>query len=140
MMKRIGFAVLAVLMSAGVAGAHEATPISVEAMPPSVVATAPQAGDMDVDPALEAITVTFSKDMQTENMWSVCAISEETFPETGEGVHYLDDNRTCVVPVTLEPEKSYALWFNTGEYDSFRDTGNNPAVPYLLVFRTGKAR
>ena len=28
------------------------------------------------------------------------------------------------------------LWFNQGRFNSFRDTDNNPAVPYLLVFQT----
>jgi len=52
----------------------------------------------------------------------------------------LNDKRTCVVPVELEPEKTYVLWFNLDKFDSFRDIDNNPAVPYLLVFRTGKAK
>jgi RNA polymerase sigma-70 factor (ECF subfamily) len=36
----------------------------------------------------------------------------------------------------LEPGKTYVLWFNQGRFNSFRDTDNNPAVPYLLVFQT----
>jgi hypothetical protein len=109
-------------------------------MPPSVIKTVPQAGGTEVDPSLKEITVTFSKDMLTDRMWAVCQISKETFPKTGKNIHYLKDKRTCVVPVTLEPEKTYVLWFNRGKFDSFRDTKNNPAVPYLLVFRTGKAK
>jgi hypothetical protein len=38
--------------------------------------------------------------------------------------------------VKLEPGKTYVLWFNRGQFNSFRDTDNNPAVPYLLVFQT----
>jgi len=30
----------------------------------------------------------------------------------------------------------YVLWFNRARFNSFRDTDNNPAVPYLLVFQT----
>ena len=29
-----------------------------------------------------------------------------------------------------------SVWFNQGRFNSFRDTDNNPAVPYLLVFQT----
>ena len=139
-MRYIGMSVLAAIFVAGVAEAQEKTEISVQSMPPSVIKTVPQAGGTEVDPSLKEITVTFSKDMLTDRMWAVCQISKETFPKTGKNIHYLKDKRTCVVPVTLEPEKTYVLWFNRGKFDSFRDTKNNPAVPYLLVFRTGKAK
>ena len=140
MIRHIGISMLVVLLVAGVAGAQGKTEISVVTMPPSVVKTVPQAGDTEVDPSLKEITVIFSKDMLTDRMWAVCQISKETFPKTGKNIHYLKDKRTCVIPVTLEPEKTYVLWFNRGKFNSFRDTKNNPAVPYLLVFRTGKAK
>jgi Big-like domain-containing protein len=110
---------------------------SVKSMAPSVVKTVPQAGDTNVDPALTEIRVTFSKDMITDRMWSVCQISKETFPQVGD-IHYQSDKRTCVVPVKLEPGKTYVLWFNRGQFNSFRDTRNNPAIPYMLVFETRK--
>lgn len=128
------------LRNTSVAGAQDKADITVKTMSPSVVKTVPQAGDTEVDPSLKEITVTFSKDMLTDRMWAVCQISKETFPKTGNNIHYLQDKRTCVVPVELEPEKTYALWFNQGRFNSFRDTENNPAVPYLLVFRTGKGK
>ncbi|HWH67872.1 MAG TPA: Ig-like domain-containing protein [Candidatus Sulfotelmatobacter sp.] len=118
--------------------AQETKTVSVRAMPPSVVKTVPQAGDTAVDPNLKEISVTFSKDMLTDRMWAVCQISKETYPETNGEVHYQADKRTCVVPVKLEPGKTYVLWFNRGQFNSFRDTANNPAVPYLLVFQTKK--
>jgi len=111
---------------------------SVKSLPPSVVKTMPQCGATDVDPALKDITVTFSKDMITERMWSVCQVSKETFPETPGQIHYQADKRTCVVPVKLEPGKTYVLWFNRAQFNSFRDTQNNPSVPYQLVFETRK--
>ncbi|HQL78393.1 MAG TPA: Ig-like domain-containing protein [Verrucomicrobiota bacterium] len=112
--------------------------VSVKSMPPSVVKTVPPSGDTAVDAALGAISVTFSKDMKTDRMWSFCQISNETFPQKAGEVHYLSDKRTCVMPVKLEPGKTYVIWINRGQYNSFRDTANNPAVPYLLVFETKK--
>ncbi|MBE0540322.1 MAG: Ig-like domain-containing protein [Verrucomicrobia bacterium] len=126
------------LLFAGVASAQTNKMVTVKTMPPSVLKTVPQAGDTTVGPALKEITVTFSKDMKTNRMWAVCQISKETFPETAGQIHYLSDQRTCVVPVKLEPGKTYVLWFNHGQFNSFRDTENNPAVPYQLVFATRK--
>ena len=51
-------------------------------------------------------------------------------------VHFMKDGRTCVLPVKLEPGKTYAMWINSQKHNAFRDTGNNSAVPYLLVFET----
>jgi len=111
---------------------------SVEAMPPSVVSTIPQSGDTAVDPGLKEIRVTFSKDMITEQMWSVCQISDDSFPEFDGDIRYLGDKRSCVIPVKLEPGKTYVLWFNMTQFTNFHDTGNRPAIPYQLVFETRK--
>jgi RNA polymerase sigma-70 factor (ECF subfamily) len=141
-MKTITTLIIAASLIALTAAAQTAAPaakeITLKTMPPSVVKTSPQAGDTAVDPALKEISVTFSKDMKTNRMWAVCQISKETFPETAGQIHYLSDQRTCVVPVKLEPGKTYVLWFNRGQFNSFRDTENNPAVPYQLVFATRK--
>ena len=115
-----------------------ATEPSVESMPPSVVKTVPQAGETDVDPSLRRISVTFSKDMMTNGMWSWCRESVETFPEAeADHVRYLADRRTCVLPVRLAPNRTYAIWINSTTLQRFRDMTGLPAVPYLLVFRTG---
>ena len=129
-------ATLALLITTSHAPAQ--TPeISVKAQPASVVKTVPASGDTGVDPALKEISVTFSKDMKTNRMWSICQISKESFPETAGQIHY-KDNRTCVMPVKLEPGKTYVLWFNRAQFNSFKDTENHPTVPYLLVFETRK--
>jgi len=127
--------VLIAAVAAVAAGAEEEH-VTVKSMPPSVVKTIPQAGDTAVDPATKEIRVTFSKDMLTDRMWAVVQTSKTTFPTIDGKIHYLDDKRTCVIPVKLEPGKTYVLWFNRGQFNSFRDTDNNPAVPYLLVFQT----
>ncbi len=136
-MRSTSFCLLAfcVAFSAGLAHGQ----FTVEELPPSVVKTIPQAGDLTVDPSLDKISVTFSKDMMTDRMWSFVQVSKEHFPEvreTAKGIHYLDDKRTCIVPVELQPNQTYVLWINRGKFNSFRDTENHPSVPYLLVFRT----
>ena len=135
-MERVSMLVLAGILVAGIATAREATEVSVKTMPPVVVKTVPQAGTTDVDPAITEIRVTFSKDMMTQQMWSWVKISDETFPKITGEVRYLEDKRTCVAPVELEPGKTYVIWFNSSKFNAFRDEDNNPAIPYLLVFQT----
>ena len=112
--------------------------ISVETMPPSVIKTVPQAGDTMVDPSLKEISVTFSKDMKTNNQWSWIHYTLETFPEIDKNnIRYLD-KRTCVLPVKLKPGKTYVIRVNTQQYNYFKDKNGKSAIPYLLVFQTRK--
>jgi hypothetical protein len=139
MIKIIGMLMLMAVLVVGVAGAQGMEEMTVKTMPPSVVKTVPQAGDTEVDPSLKEITVTFSKEMMTKEMWSWCSQSPETFPEIEKTkIRYLEDKRSCVLPVKLKAGKTYVIWINTQKFNHFRDTENNPAVPYLLVFQTAR--
>lgn len=102
-----------------------------------VVKTVPEAGTADVDPKLTEIKVTFSKDMQ-DGAWSWVIHSKESFPKMDGKPKYLADKRTCVLPVKLEPGKTYALWLNSAKFSDFKDPEGRAAVPYLLVFKTRK--
>ncbi|MBN1671074.1 MAG: Ig-like domain-containing protein [Kiritimatiellae bacterium] len=136
-MRRMMVMAVAAIAAGNLVFAAEPAAVSVATMPPSVVKTVPQAGDTAVDPALTEVHATFSKDMLTREMWSWCFDSRETFPEIDASkIHYLKDKRTCVLPVKLEPGKTYVIWINSQKFNSFRDTGQRPAVPYLLVFQT----
>ena len=118
------------------AGAAHAQQISLESAPPVVVRTIPVAGATDVDPAVTELRVTFSKAMQ-DGSWSWSTWGEENFPETTGSPKYLADNRTCVLPVKLQPDKFYAIWLNSEKFKNFKDTSGRSAVPYLLTFFTG---
>ena len=118
-------------------GAWAAGP-SIEAFPPAVVRTLPMSGAVAVDPSTREIRVTFSKEMLTHEMWSFVYANPAAFPKISGPIHYLADKRTCVLPVTLEPGKTYGMWINSQEHNSFRDLYQHPAIPYLLVFETSK--
>ena len=110
--------------------------ISVADAPPVIVSTTPQAGAADVDAAATTeIKVTFSKEMETGG-FSWVTYGKDTFPKTTGKAHFLDDKRTCVLPVKLEPGHPYVMWLNQGQFKGFSDTDGNKAVPYLLVFET----
>ena len=110
--------------------------ISVATLPPSVVNTVPECGDIAVDAAeTKQISVKFSKDMM-QGSWSWVLLSGETFPKILGEPKYLPDRRTCVVNVELQPGRTYIIWLNSDKIGSFKDVNGNSAVPYLLVFKT----
>ena len=111
--------------------------VTLESVPPVVTKTVPEAGADEVDPSLSEIKVTFSKNMQDGN-WSWAKLSTESFPKVLGKPTYLAHNRTCVLPVKLEPGKTYAIWVNSQKFGDFKDTEGRAAVPYLLVFKTKK--
>ena len=127
----VGLTVI-VLQTSAMAGSA-----SVEGFPPVVLRTFPTSGDQSVDPSIREIRVTFSKEMMTHEMWSFVYAAPAPFPKITGQIHYLQDKRTCVLPVSLEPAKTYGIWINSQEHTAFRDTYQHPAVPYLLVFKTG---
>ncbi len=137
-MRTVTLIILASMFAIGTGLARAEEEISLKALPPVVVKTFPQAGDTAVDPSIKEIRVTFSKDMMTQQMWSWVMISKDSFPPIAGQVRYLNDKRTCVAPVKLKAGKTYAIWFNSKNYNAFRDRDNNPAIPYLLVFKTAE--
>lgn len=131
---------LAMLGATRCCGSEPAEEVSLAALPPSVVSTVPQCGDDAVSSTLNEVSVTFSKDMKVAgHCWSWCGVRDDTFPALAGATRFLADQRTCVLTVALQPEKTYAIWINTEEYHSFQDPDGHTAVPYLLVFRTAAA-
>lgn len=106
-------------------------------LPPVVVKTVPQAGDLEVDPTTTEIRVAFSKRMQ-DGSWSWSTVSEETNPDITGKPRYLADGKTCLLPVKLEPGRTYGFWLNSAKFGNFKDRRGRSAVPYLLVFQTAR--
>jgi hypothetical protein len=113
--------------------------ITIDKLPPSVIKTVPQSGDINVDPKLNELSIVFSKDM-FDQAWSLVSVSEESFPKLLGSPQYNKDKRTCVVKMALEPDRTYAIWVNSESHGNFKDSNQIPAVPYLVVFRTAKSK
>lgn len=103
---------------------------------PVVAGTDPKAGASDVPADLSEIRITFSREM-SDGAWSF--VNDDKFPppiDAGRRPHFEPDHRTISLPVKLEPGKTYGVWINSEQHQSFRDVEGRPAVPFLLVFRT----
>jgi RNA polymerase sigma-70 factor (ECF subfamily) len=130
------FAVALTLLACPVVSAQEQK-YTVASFPPVVVKTEPQSGDARVDASTAEIRVTFSRRMMDKS-WSWSTATDQTNPETTGAPRYLADGKTCVLPVKLEPGRTYAFWINSQNFGNFKDRQGRAAVPYLLVFQTKK--
>ena len=95
---------------------------------PVVVDSVPAPRAEDVDPALDRIEVTFSKDMSA--LTGFASDGPRSFPRVGAAA--FADLRTATLEVVLEPSATYAVWITS----DFVDVDGNPAAPWLLTFRT----
>jgi RNA polymerase sigma-70 factor (ECF subfamily) len=100
-----------------------------------VVKTVPEAGSKEVAPGTVEIRVSFSKEMKDQS-WSWSSAWDDSMPKAVGKPRYEADGRTCVLKVTLEPNKTYGYWLNSQRFHGFQDKQGRPALPYLLTFRT----
>ena len=107
--------------------------------PAVVVKTEPAAGSEGVDPGTKEIRITFSKTM-ADKTWSWATDTDKGAILPGGNIRYDKDKKTCIMDVKLKPETTYATWINAGKFQNFKDADGTPSVPYLLVFRTSKAK
>jgi len=134
-MRWLNRAILAGLFLSTTVLVASAEELTVANAPPVVVSTEPRAGQTDVAPGTNEIRVTFSRPMR-DGSWSWVKLSDTSFPKTTGNPRFLDNQRTCVLPVSLQPGKTYAMWLNRPPYENFQDQDGHKAVPYLLVFET----
>ena len=124
---------LTVLITNGILGTA-ATPTPTIVAAPSVVATTPENGAADVDPALAEIVIVFSQPMKQDS-WSFVVTDSGETPDLA-GDPYFRDEQTCVLPVRLEPGKTYSIGFNDTESRNFVAESAIAAEPYVLTFST----
>ena len=130
MLRAAGLVLLVLLGSPAIA-----EEVTLGSVPPVVVQTFPAAGSAEVDPLLKEIRVTFSKPMR-DGSWTWAMIDQKHFPRLAGDPKFSGDKLTCLLPVDLEPGRTYAIWVNSEKLRNFADSEGRAAVPYLLVFRT----
>ncbi len=103
---------------------------------PRVVEMFPVNGDMDVNPSITQMRVTFDQDMGPGYSW---VGSGSRFPKTS-GEPYWLNSRTCAVAVALAADSDYELWINSDRFTKFASVSGTPAKWIHWQFRTGRAR
>ncbi len=102
--------------------------------PPKVIRAVPDNGQIDVDPNLREIRVTFDQDMSRGGFSWVGG--GPSYPKTRGKPRWVNP-RTCVLPVTLEPNHNYWLSINNNKFKKFRSRRGVSAKPYPISFTTG---
>ena len=106
---------------------------SADAAPPRVISMQPDHGDINVDPAITHIRVTFDQDM-SPNGRSICG-GGSTFPELS-GQPVWESPRVIAIPVKLKPGAVYSMSMNCPAGQNFRSASGEPAESSPLSFRT----
>ncbi|MEQ8770428.1 MAG: S41 family peptidase [Phycisphaerales bacterium] len=106
------------------------------AAPPGVVEAIPDNGDVNVDPNLSEIRITFDQRMDTRGRSIVGG--GESFPEIAGEIRWVG-GKTIVIPVKLKPDHEYWLSINNQQYRNFANVRGESAAPYPIRFVTGGA-
>jgi beta-lactamase regulating signal transducer with metallopeptidase domain len=105
---------------------------------PRIVEMEPENGATDVDPNLKALRVTFDRPMAGGFSWTG---GGEQFPKipAGKKPRWSADQKTCTLPVELQPGKAYRLGLNSPSFKNFASAKGVPLDPVVYEFRTSPA-
>jgi len=107
-----------------------------QATVPVVVKIDPTNGATDVYAAtVKELRVTFDIDMNTAGYsWTG---GGEMFPKIpANSTPTWIDKRTCILPVELEPGKTYRFGINSPSFQNFKSEAGVPVVPVVYTFST----
>jgi hypothetical protein len=111
-------------------------PTNAPAAAPKVVITSPDNGEIDVSPDIKEIRIEFDQPMNPGGRSIVGG--GETFPKFAGDPKWLDQ-KTFIIPVTLQPAHQYQLSFNNDTFKNFTSKTGQPAEMYPLRFKTRAA-
>jgi hypothetical protein len=102
---------------------------------PQIVGLVPKNGTTDVDPKLNEIQVTFNVEMGGGFSWTGGGSDFPKIPE-GKKPSWSADHKACVLPVELEPGKTYRFGLNSPSHKNFQSAGGVPLDPVTITFKT----
>jgi serine/threonine protein kinase len=100
---------------------------------PQIVSMNPPNGAKDVYPGLRELRVTFNVPMGEGFSW--CGGGPH-YPKTIDGPYWIEDRKTCVLPVELKPGWDYRLGLNSPSFNNFQTAAGIPLEPVEYVFTT----
>lgn len=104
---------------------------------PVILEMSPANGATGVDPRTTELRVTFSVPMGGGFSWTGGGPDYPPAPE-GPGSRWTEDQRTCIRPVRLEPNRQYRLGLNSPSHKNFQSAAGVPLAPVIYTFRTGQ--
>ena len=104
---------------------------------PVIREMSPANGATGVDPRTTELRVTFSVPMAGGFSWTGGGTDYPPAPE-GQGPRWTEDQRTCIRPVRLEPNRQYRLGLNSRSHKNFQSAAGVPLDPVIYTFRTGQ--
>jgi hypothetical protein len=105
---------------------------------PTIIATKPKIGATDVDPSLDAISVTFDRDMDVGG-YSWTGGGPEYPPTPPDTTPVWIDKRTCELPVRLKKGSFYRVGINSTSFQNFRSALGVATPPSSIYFCTAGA-
>lgn len=104
---------------------------------PQIVKIVPENRATDVDPKISEIRVTFNIPMKNGFSWTG---GGPTFPPApaGKKPFWTEDQKTCVLPVELNPGSEYRIGLNSPSHKNFQSANGVPLDPMTYTFKTKK--
>ena len=107
----------------------------IRAKSPRIVSVVPADGARDVDPALDAIVVTFDRPMARGNL--AVMILEGNFPgDRARKASFDETGKVLTIPAKLKPGTEYVFGLNGEGFMAMRDVDGNVLTPVVIRFRT----
>jgi RNA polymerase sigma-70 factor (ECF subfamily) len=100
---------------------------------PKIVSMDPANGAKDVDPNLKELRVTFDRPMGGGFSWTG---GGPHFPKFRDRPRWIDDGKTCIVPVELKPNWDYRLGLNSPSHKNFTSRAGVALDPVVYRFKT----
>lgn len=88
------------------------------------------------DPRTTELRVTFSVPMGAGWSWTGGGAGYPAL-RAGENPRWTEDQRTCILPVRLEPNRQYRLGLNSPSHRNFQSAAGVPLEPVGYTFQTG---
>jgi beta-lactamase regulating signal transducer with metallopeptidase domain len=102
---------------------------------PRIVETEPADGAKGVSPATRDLRITFNVPMGEGFSWTGGGPAFPPIPD-GETPRWSRDRRTCIMPVSLEPGRTYVVGVNGTHAVNFQSRWGVPLAPTTFTFTT----